>query len=108
MVLKESPLQRLYPWRGQCGGKIQGQSTCSADDDDGFKDICTHSPLQLHLGSIFISASGTERPTGCCEKNERSSDEHPYTKKISSHFDTGIKVRFLCLRFQVIFVNGSL
>lgn len=22
-------------------------------------------------------------------------------------FDTGIKVRFLCLRFQVIFVNGS-
>lgn len=45
-----------YPWRGQCGGKIQGQSTCSADDDDGFKDICTHSPLQLHLGSIFLSA----------------------------------------------------
>lgn len=90
----------------QCRGKIQGQSTFCAEYDGGFKASYSRSPLQLHFGSVFLSASG--------EAHRRLGDMKgvltsiPIRKRFQVTFDTGIKVRFLGLRFQVIFVNGSL
>lgn len=51
---------QLCPWRGQGGRKTHGLSTSCADYKGGFKATWSHSPLQPHLGSIFLSTKSME------------------------------------------------
>lgn len=71
------------------------------------KATWSHPPLHLPLGSIFLSASNMEI-LDTTRGMKRVLTSILIQKRFQVICDTGIKVIFLCLRFQVIFVNGSL
>lgn len=68
---------QLCPWRGQGGRKIHGLSTSCIDYNSDFKATWSHSPLQPHLGSIFLSTESMKTATVCCERNNRSTINCP-------------------------------